>query len=626
MRKILILLLILATFSAKAQCPRSDGEQTIIDFTGKFVQPNWESINQRGYPLWFRDAKLGIFIHWGLYSVPAYASKEGYGEWFYRGLMQRVPERMRIMSLYADTTKPVFDQYKELTKHWHAELWNPDDWAQMFKDAGAQYVVLVTKHHDGYCLWDSKFQPEGNSMESGPKRNIVEELTNSVRDKRLRMGFYYSLPEWTNPRHIWMVDPDDSISYYVDDYMVPQFKELVERYKPDLLFSDGDWNNTAEQLRSPYLISWYYNTVGPDAIVNNRWGNGTKHGFLTPEYSAGITNTEVPWAECRGLGRSFGLNRNEDLDNYMTDKELIQHFVELVAHGGGLTLNVGPYADGTIPLIQQERLRALGKWLKVNGEAIYGSRPYVSSCQREQTSAQLPPSETIDFDWVRNAPMREVSPDNFMIQWGGGIHITKAGEYTFAANADDEMFVWYMLNPYSDRDRTIEDTLVYSNKNNDYKSNEHNTLKLNVGDYLAFLVVYKENDLEASSSLTWSCDGNEPMPVPAEWTGTVYWERTTRCFTTKDDNLYIIEFERPDRTKPLVIKNMPKLNPKAEMILLGTEEEMDFLGNKGLKYNMLKWKQDKKGTVTIDFSSINTKKMNELDNAWVIRVVDYQRK
>ena len=605
MKRFAILLLISLSLSSWAQQAR--------------VQPTWESINQRGYPQWFRDAKLGIFIHWGLYSVPAYASKEGYGEWFYRGLMQRVPERMRIMSLYADTTKPVFDQYKELTKHWHAELWNPDDWAQMFKDAGAQYVVLVTKHHDGYCLWDSKFQPEWNSVESGPKRNIVEELTNSVRDKRLRMGFYYSLPEWTNPRHIWMVDPDDSISYYVDDYMVPQFKELVERYKPDLLFSDGDWNNTAEQLRSQELISWYYNTVGKDAIVNNRWGNGTKHGFLTPEYSAGIKNTEVPWAECRGFGRSFGLNRNEDLDNYMTDKELIQHFVELVAHGGGMTLNVGPYADGTIPLIQQERLRSIGHWLKINGEAIYGSKPYEIPCQREQVSAKFPPSKKIDFDWVRNAPMKGVSTDNFYITWTGNFQIEEDGAYTLFATADDSMTVCLSVNgePLFH--------LLNIDKNPSVKTNFAQS-NLHKGDSVFMVVFYHEKDLEASASLLWRKNEGKFTPIEADWDGTVTWERTTRCFTTKGNDLYIIEFERPDRTKPLVIKNMPKLNPKAEMILLGTEEEIDFQGHKGVKYNMLKWKQDKKGTVTIDFSSIDTKKLNELENAWVIRVVDYQRK
>ena len=616
------------TLSSFAQCPRSDGEPTIIDFTGKFVQPNWESINQRGYPQWFRDAKLGIFIHWGLYSVPAYASKEGYGEWFYRGLMQRVPERMRIMSYYADTTLSTFDQYKELTKYWHAELWNPDDWAQMFKDAGAQYVVLVTKHHDGYCLWDSKFQPEWNSVVSGPKRNIVEELTNSVRNKGMRMGFYYSLPEWTNPLHIWMQDPDDSISDYVNDYMVPQFKELVERYKPDLLFSDGDWNNTAEQLRSPYLISWYYNTVGKDAIVNNRWGNGTKHGFLTPEYSAGIANTEVPWAECRGLGRSFGLNRNENLDNYMTDKELIQHFVELVAHGGGLTLNVGPYADGTIPLIQQERLRSLGKWLEINGEAIYGTIPYEIPCQRERVSAQLPPTETIDFDWVRNAPMRGVTPDHFDVHWSGTVTAPANGKYTFFASADDEMTVrrHVVVGKRHSQITPHNDTLLHVSKNANERQHPTATAFLEKGFEITMEIDYHEDDMEASASLKWSFEDEnvveDETPVPAEWTGTVTWERTVRCFTVKEGSFYIIEFERPDPYKPLVIENMPKLKPKEEMILLGTEYEVDFHGYKGQAYNLLKWKQDRKGTVTIDFSAIDPKKLNELENAWVIRVIN----
>ncbi|MBO7585971.1 MAG: alpha-L-fucosidase [Bacteroidales bacterium] len=572
------------------------------------VQPTWESLNERGYPQWFSDAKLGIFIHWGLYSVPAYASKEGYGEWFYRGLMQKEPERMRIMSYYADTTKPVFDQYKELTKYWHAELWNPDEWADLFQYAGAKYVVLVTKHHDGYCLWDSQFQPEWNSVSSGPRRNIVEELTTAARDKGLRMGFYYSLPEWTNPRHIWMVDPDNEISDYVDNYMVPQFKELVTRYQPDLIFSDGDWNNTAEQLRSQELISWYYNTVGKNAIVNNRWGNGTKHGFLTPEYSAGIANTEVPWAECRGLGRSFGLNRNEDLDNYMTDQELIQHFVELVAHGGGLTINVGPNADGTIPLIQQERLKALGKWLEINGEAIYGTRPYEIPCQQERSVTQMPPSETIDFDWVRNAPLRCVSTDHFTIHWSGEVVIPEDGQYTLTLIADDKAFV------YKETFKMIWDNVLRYDKDASKNPLSQTVLTLQKGEILPLLVEFQEKDLEASISLKWSIDGGEPTPIPANWDGGIYWDKTVRCFTTKNNNLYIIEFERPDCTKPLQIYNMPKINPKATFRLL---EDWGYNAK-------LKWKQDKDGTLTIDFSSITQELLNHLEHAWVIEVGDYK--
>jgi len=613
MRKTFIFLLLLATFGAQAQCPRSDGAQTIVDLNElakrlNIVEPNWESLNQRGYPQWFQDAKLGIFIHWGLYSVPAYASKEGYGEWFYRGLMQKEPERMRIMSYYADTTLSTFDQYKELTKYWHAELWNPEEWADLFEYAGAKYVVLVTKHHDGYCLWDSKFQPEWNSVVSGPKRNIVKELTTAVRNKGLRMGFYYSLPEWTNPRHIWMVDPDNEIGDYIDHYMVPQFKELVTRYKPDLIFSDGDWNNTAEQLRSQELISWYYNTVGKDAIVNNRWGNGTKHGFLTPEYSAGITNTEVPWAECRGLGRSFGLNRNEDLDNYMTDKELIQHFLELVAHGGGMTLNVGPNADGTIPLIQQERLRSLGKWLEINGEAIYGSRPYEIPCQRWREVKMMPMSNTIDFDWVRNAPIKDVSTDHFAIHWSGDVTVPADGDYTLSLTADDRAYV------YRENANKTWDTLLSYDKNAPSNPKAQTVLSLHKDDKLSFLVEYIENDLEASVSLKWSKEGEDPTPIPATWDGGIYWDRTTRCFTTHNNDLYIIEFKRPDRSEPLVINNMPKINPEATFRLL---EDWGYNGK-------LKWEQDNDGTLTLDFSSITQELLDYLENAWVIRVENYQ--
>lgn len=571
------------------------------------VQPTWESLNQRGYPQWFQDAKLGIFIHWGLYSVPAYASKEGYGEWFYRGLMQKEPDRMRIMSYYVDTTRLVFDQYKELTKYWYAELWNPDEWADLFQYAGAKYVVLVTKHYDGYCLWDSPQQPQWNSVASGPKRNIVEELTTAVRDEGMRMGFYYSLPEWTNPRHIWMEDPDSAIGSYVDNYMVPQFKDLVTRYKPDLIFSDGDWNNTAEQLRSQELISWYYNTVGKDAIVNNCWGHGTKHGFLTPEYSAGIANTEVPWAECRGLGRSFGLNRNEDLDNYLTDQELIQHFVELVAHGGGLTINVGPNADGTIPLIQQERLKALGKWLEINGEAIYGTRPYEIPCQREQISAHLPPSKTINFDWVRNAPMREVSTDNFEIMWTGSFRVEADGNYTFFASADDSMTIYMSIN------NVPSFQLLNIDKNPSINTNFAQG-ELDKGDSVFMVIFYREKDMEASASLLWRKDDGKFTPVEADWDGTVFWEKTSRCFTTKGNNLYIIEFERPDRNKPLVIKNMPKINPKA---IFHLKDDWGY-------WSKLKWKQDKDGTLTIDFSSITQELLNHLEYAWVIEVTDYK--
>jgi len=556
----------------------------------------WESLNARPYPQWFSDAKLGIFVHWGLYSVPAYAGKEGYAEWFYRGLMVGDSGRCHIMSLYADTALPVFEQYKQLTNHWRAELWSPQDWARMFREAGAKYVVLVTKHHDGYSLWDDPYQPQWNSTVSGPHRNIVEELTAAVRHEGLRMGFYYSLPEWSNPRHIWMQDPDTAIADYVNNYMVPQFKELVSRYHPDLIFADGDWQNTPEQLRSVELIDWYYRTVGPDAIVNDRWGQNTKHGFKTPEYSAGIGVSDRPWAECRGIGRSFGLNRNEDLDNYLTSTALIQHFCELVAHGGGLTLNVGPYADGTIPLIQQERLRNLGRWLQVNGEAIYGSRPYIIPCQREHMTAEMPHTTAIDYDWVRNAPLKGMPVDNFTIRWHGVMWPSRQEEdCLIRAEGNDE--IWVL---------TGDDTILYYNHS--WAENDRAQASYHFDGKSAYLfdVILKEKDLEATAHFSISHDGGKTFaPLYADWHGTATWQRTIRCFTQKGDNLYVIEFERPGPT--LTIPDMPRLPKGTDGTLLGTD-------------GTIRWRQKRDGSLTLDLSRLDPKQLNALSHAWVFKI------
>ncbi len=374
---------------------------------GQEVQPTWESLNRRGYPQWFRDAKLGIFVHWGLYSVPSFSGRDQYAEWFYRGLMTgdtvRAEEMLKIERMWGSLLgdqwsgrltnlrgmkqKPsLTDLYTLLPCLWNAEHWNPAQWAELFEQSGARYVLLVSKHHDGYCLWKSRYQPSWNSVVTGPRRDIVGDLTEAVRARGLKMGLYYSLTEWTNSRHVWMQDPDSLIGDYVDNYMAPQFKELVTKYRPSVLFTDGEWQNTPEQFRAEELIAWYYNTVGPEAVVNNRWGSDkgrVLHGYLTPEYQRAPDDTVRPWAECRGIGRSFGLNRNEPLENYLTSDSLIRHFVRLVAAGGGMTLNVGPEADGTIPMLQQERLIDLGNWLRVNGEAIYASRPWAKQCEAD---------------------------------------------------------------------------------------------------------------------------------------------------------------------------------------------------------------------------------------------------
>lgn len=542
---------------------------SVLSLSAQIVQPTWESLNQRPYPQWFSDAKLGIFIHWGLYSVPSYASLEGYGEWYLKGVLTGDTTRINFQNrVFGDGSSDF--QYSDFTRFFKAELFNPDEWAQLFKQSGAKYVLLVTKHHDGYCLWDSKYQPEWNSVMSGPKRNIVEELTNAVRKSGLKMGFYYSLMEWNNPLHRWSFDPADSVDRYVNEYMIPQFKELVTKYRPSVIFSDGDWDNTAEQFHSAELISWYYNTVGPEAIVNNRWGHHNNHGFRTPEYSAGITMTDRPWAECRGLGRSFGLNRNEPLSNYLTSSELIQHFVKLVAAGGGMTLNVGPAADGQIPLLQQERLLDLGKWLQINGEAIYGTRPYFTENKphfydEHEMSIQLP-SLNIDYDWKRNSPHPLIAYDHFTAQWTGTILNRYEEEYTFEVETDDAMRL----------EIDGQEVLNYNPK--DASSSKVGKMMLKRGVTHNIQVDFEEDDLEAVAKLWWSSPSQPREIVSASAFGDglvckYSSMRPTVCYTTKGDVLYAISLEYP---KDCLVLDIPKPDHKLSIRLLGSDKLLPY--------------------------------------------------
>lgn len=538
------------------------------------VRPTWQSINERGYPEWFSDAKLGIFIHWGVYSVPAYAGIEGYGEWYYRGLMVGDTVRINFQNrAFSDGIT-----YRDFDKLFKGELWNPNEWAEMFKQSGAKYVLLVTKHHDGYCLWDSKFQPNWNSVVGGPKRNIVSELTDAVRSTGLKMGFYYSLTEWTNPKHIWMQDPDDSIANYVETYMIPQFKELVERYKPSVIFTDGEWNNKATDFHAEELISWYYNTVGDEAIVNDRWGAGTEHGFRTPEYSSGILQTDRPWAECRGMGRSFAYNRREPLSNYLTSKELIQHFCKLVAAGGGMTLNVGPTADGKIPLIQQERLKDLGDWLKVNGEAIYETRPHTHFYEYEDVQLNRTDS-VLNFNWKRNSPDKKISYDNFDAVWIGIIKPLYSEKYTFEIEAEDYAMIIVgndtIINYIKPTTNATESNAEEAQKHNATKA----VLKLKKGEEYPIKVVYKETNLEAVMKLWWQSKSQEKEYVrPINGFDATYTcQQPILCYTTKGKNVYAIALKYPDDM--LVLSNVEKPSDKMKVTMLGCDKELEWEWN-----------------------------------------------
>ncbi len=350
-------------------------------------EPTWASLNKRKIPEWFHQDKFGIFIHWGVYAVPAYApvinnSGYSYAEWYWH----RLPEKQKDFISFHEKNYGKDFTYPQFESMFKTELFDPQQWADVFKRSGAKYVVLTSKHHEGYTLWNSKEADRNwgrpwNAVTGTPKRDLLGDLTNAVRNKGLKMGYYYSLYEWYNP--LWLNDKKK----FVNDHLFPQFKDLITTYKPSIIFSDGEWELPDSTWRSAELLAWLYNEspVGKDVVVNDRWGSNTRgkntaSTYTTSEYGSGM-DANVIWEESQGIGYSYGYNRNEQLGDYKTSHNLILMLCDIVSRGGNLLLDIGPAADGTIPVIMQQRLIDIGDWLKANGEAIYGTEAWKTNKQ-----------------------------------------------------------------------------------------------------------------------------------------------------------------------------------------------------------------------------------------------------
>ena len=353
-------------------------------------EPTLESLDRHPLPQWYADAKLGIFIHWGLYSVPGWAplshpdhdfsstdyiKYNPYAEWYYN--VMRI-DGSPTQAYHREHYGADFNYYNFATTFNHEiQKWNPDEMAAIFRNAGARYVVLTSKHHEGFTLWPSAIpNPTLPPDRQHASRDIVGELTSAVRKQGMRMGLYYSGGyDWTfvpgpiRTNADYQTVKPESEAY--GKYANAQIHELIARYRPSLLWNDIDWPKTGDALG---VEADYYNAV-PDGVIDDRFG--IKHAdFTSPEYQKLDQISPKKWEECRGLGRSFGYNRAEGEAETIAPAELIALLVDIVSKNGNLLLDVGPEADGTIPPVQMERLKALGAWLAQNGEAIYGTTPW----------------------------------------------------------------------------------------------------------------------------------------------------------------------------------------------------------------------------------------------------------
>jgi alpha-L-fucosidase len=314
---------------------------------------------------WWREARFGMFIHWGIYSVPAgtYNGKQidGIGEW--------------IM----DKAKIPIPEYEKYAPQFNPTKFDAGKWVGIAADAGMKYIIITSKHHDGFCLWDSKIS-DYDIMDRTPfKRDILKELSNACQKKGIRLGFYHSIMDWHHP-----FANSSNFQKYREGYLKPQLKELLTEYGPiSVLWFDGEWIEEWTEPQGKEMYNFVRN-LKPDIIINNRVGKGRKGmqgmnkgegytgDFGTPEQEIPATGIPgVDWESCMTMNDTWGFKSYDN--NWKSTETLIHNLIDIASKGGNFLLNVGPTALGEIPEASVKRLREMGDWLDINGDAIYGT-------------------------------------------------------------------------------------------------------------------------------------------------------------------------------------------------------------------------------------------------------------
>lgn len=387
------------------QIRRADAEfakMAEINANGRW-KPTWESLDRHTAPEWFLDAKLGIMFNWGLHSVPAWDLKKESGAMYpdaYGNQMYHDPG----VRNYHDRHWGTDFQWDDFLPLFKAEKYNPAALVELWKEAGARYIIPMSKHHDGIAWWDSQWSKR-NFVVMGPKMDLLSPMMTAARKENLKVLLYFCFNEyatavtgddgrpyvrnWTWPQgKPTLLELDEANRRRISGsvpvrncfrhYTTPLIKEAIDRFDPDGLWFDGEWTDPVESLDSRDLAAYFYNKNDgrKEVIVNDRYGAGTRdhHGdYYCSEYNT-TQSYRHPWEEVQGISQSFAYNWQDDDERLGTPTELIHRFITIVSNNGNLVIIGGPKASGEYPATVVARFKALGAWLRVNGEAIYATR------------------------------------------------------------------------------------------------------------------------------------------------------------------------------------------------------------------------------------------------------------
>ncbi|MFZ1290464.1 MAG: alpha-L-fucosidase [Melioribacteraceae bacterium] len=315
---------------------------------------------------WWTDAKFGMFIHWGIYSVPA--------GWYKDQMIPGISEWIMY------SAKIPVDEYEKYAAVFNPIEYDPVKWVRIAKQAGMKYIVITSKHHDGFSIWDSKVTNYDIVDFTPYKKDILKPLAEACKKEGIKLGFYHSIMDWHHPNAT-----KENFAKYRDEYLIPQLEELLNNFEDiSILWFDGEWIEEWTEPQGKDLYN-YLRNINPDLIINNRIGKGRQGmqgmnkdsnfvgDFGTPEQEILETSSTLPWESCMTMNDTWGFKRGDN--NWKSAETIIYNIVDITSKGGNYLLNVGPDEKGNIPQESISRLEEIGNWMKMNSEGIYNTRP-----------------------------------------------------------------------------------------------------------------------------------------------------------------------------------------------------------------------------------------------------------